>query len=108
MIIIRFSFAHSDKISIMMSKEIKVFGVGSSLDKDLLKTIQMAIQELGITIQINEFNDIQSFLKYKISAIPAMMVDNEIVVHGRVPSVSEIKKFLTLGFNESNENSISH
>lgn len=91
-----------------MSKEIKVFGVGSSLDKDLMKTIQMAIEELGINIEIEEFHDIQSFLKYKISAIPALIINNEIVVHGRVPSVSEIKKFLTLGFNDSHENSISH
>jgi len=91
-----------------MSKEIKVFGVGSSLDKDLMKTIQRAIEELGINIEIEEFNDIQSFLKYKISAIPALIINNQIVVHGRVPSVSEIKKFLTLGFNDYNENSISH
>jgi hypothetical protein len=91
-----------------MSKEIKVFGVGSLLDKDLMKSILIAVDELGLTIQIEEFNDIQSFLKYKISAIPALIINKDIVVHGRVPSVSEIKKFLTLELNDPDENSFSY
>lgn len=78
-----------------MNKKLLVFGVGSSLDKDLMKAIEKAVNELNITVDLKTFSDIQSFLSYKISAIPALIVEDEIVVHGRVPSVSELKAYLT-------------
>ena len=78
-----------------MNKKLLVFGVGSSLDKDLMKAIEEAVNELNITVDLKTFSDIQSFLSYKISAIPALIVEDEIVVHGRVPSVSELKAYLT-------------
>lgn len=78
-----------------MNKKLLVFGVGSTLDKDLMKAIEKAVNELNITVDLKTFSDIQSFLSYKISAIPALIVEDEIVVHGRVPSVSELKAYLT-------------
>ncbi len=78
-----------------MNKKLLVFGVGSSLDKDLMKAIEEAVNELNIKVDLKTFSDIQSFLSYKISAIPALIVEDEIVVHGRVPSVSELKAYLT-------------
>ncbi|MEY2949698.1 MAG: thioredoxin family protein [Saprospiraceae bacterium] len=85
-----------------MNKKLLVFGVGSSLDKDLMKAIEEAVNELNITVDLKTFSDIQSFLSYKISAIPALIVEDEIVVHGRVPSVSELKAYLTTDQEVSN------
>jgi len=85
-----------------MNKKLLVFGVGSSLDKDLMKAIEEAVNELNITVDLKTFSDIQSFLSYKISAIPALIVEDEIVVHGRVPSVSELKAYLTTNQEVSN------
>jgi len=53
-------------------------------------------------VDLKTFSDIQSFLSYKISAIPALIVEDEIVVHGRVPSVSELKAYLTTNQEVSN------
>lgn len=78
-----------------MSKKLLVFGVGSSLDKDFMKAIEAAVSELNITVDLKTFSDIQSFLRYRISAIPALIVGDKIVVHGRVPSISEVKGYLT-------------
>lgn len=85
-----------------MNKKLLVFGVGSSLDKDLMKAIEEAVNELNITVDLKTFSDIQSFLSYKISAIPALIVEDEIVVYGRVPSVSELKAYLTTDQEVSN------
>jgi len=85
-----------------MNKKLLVFGVGSSLDKDLMKAIEEAVNELNIMVDLKTFSDIQSFLSYKISAIPALIVEDEIVVHGRVPSVSELKAYLTTNQEVSN------
>lgn len=85
-----------------MNKKLLVFGVGSSLDKDLMIAIEEAVNELNITVDLKTFSDIQSFLSYKISAIPALIVEDEIVVHGRVPSVSELKAYLTTDQEVSN------
>lgn len=85
-----------------MNKKLLVFGVGSSLDKDLMKAIEEAVNELNIMVDLKTFSDIQSFLSYKISAIPALIVEDEIVVYGRVPSVSELKAYLTTNQEVSN------
>lgn len=85
-----------------MSKKLLVFGVGSSLDKALMKAIEAAVNELNLSVELSTFSDIQSFLRYKISAIPALIIGDEIVVHGRVPSVSELKAYLTTSSDVSN------
>jgi hypothetical protein len=85
-----------------MSKKLLVFGVGSSLDKDFMKAIDTAVSELNLSVDLKTFSDIQSFLKYKISAIPALIVGDEIVVHGRVPTVSELKGYLISSSELSN------
>ncbi len=85
-----------------MSKKLLVFGVGSSLDKDFMNAIEAAVSELNITVDLKTFSDIQSFLRYKISAIPALIVGDKIVVHGRVPSITELKDYLTSGSEVTN------
>ena len=87
---------------LLMSKKLLVFGVGSSLDKDFMNAIEAAVSELNITVDLKTFSDIQSFLRYKISAIPALIVGDKIVVHGRVPSITELKDYLTSGSEVTN------
>jgi hypothetical protein len=85
-----------------MNIKLLVFGVGSSLDKDFMRAIELAVNELNISVDLKTFTDIQSFLKYKISAIPALIVEDEIVVHGRVPSIAELKALLIANSEISN------
>jgi len=75
-------------------RPIKILGVGSERDRMLFQTIEMASQELGISVDIQLVSDIKSFLKIGITAIPALMIDEKVLTNGRIPGVSEVKSLL--------------
>ncbi|MEN0006359.1 MAG: thioredoxin family protein [Bacteroidota bacterium] len=78
-----------------MKYQVIIFGMGSQSDKILLKSVQMAAQELGLRIEVFEKRDISEFVEIGITSIPALAINEQIVSHGRVPSVSEIKGFFS-------------
>ena len=73
---------------------VSVFGVGTNLDQVLLQSVQMAVEELKLSVEIDVVRDINQFMQKGISAIPALAIDDNVLVHGRVPSVTEIKGLL--------------
>lgn len=74
--------------------QISVYGVGSSQDLVLFQSLKMAVEELMIPVNIKEIRDIDLFVEKGISAIPALAINDEVIVYGRVPSVTEIKALL--------------
>jgi small redox-active disulfide protein 2 len=76
------------------NKGVKIMGVGSARDRELLESVQMAVRELGMTIDIQMVSDINTFLKMGITAIPAMVINGRVVANGRIPGIMEIKSLL--------------
>jgi len=79
----------------VMKKVIKIMGVGSSRDQELIQSVQMAAREMGLPIDIQLVSDLNAFLQSGITAIPAMMIEGEVVANGRIPGVVEIKSMLS-------------
>ncbi len=77
-----------------MKKIVKIMGVGSSRDQELMRSVEIAAREMGLPIDIQLVSDINSFLRLGITAIPAMMIEGEVVVNGRIPGILEIKSML--------------
>ena len=76
------------------NKGVTIMGVGSARDLELLESVEMAVRELGMTIDIQMISDINTFLKMGITAIPAMVINGRVVANGRIPGVMEIKSLL--------------
>lgn len=76
--------------------EIKVLGTGCSKCKSLEKATKEAVSELGIDVQVEKVEDIMKIMEFGVMTTPALVVNNKVVVSGRVPKISEIKEFLTL------------
>ena len=74
--------------------EIKVLGTGCAKCKALEKATREAVGQTGVNATITKVEDIVEIMKYNVMTTPALVVDGEIVVKGKVPSVDEIKKFL--------------
>ncbi len=81
-------------IPLKMKKLVKILGVGSSRDRVLAESLRMAADELGLNLEIQYVTDIEAFLKMGISAIPALVIEDQVVANGRVPGVSELKNLL--------------
>lgn len=75
--------------------EIKVLGTGCSKCKALEKVTREAVEKTGVNATITKVEDIVEIMKFNVMTTPALVIDGEIVVKGKVPSVAEISKFLT-------------
>ncbi len=73
---------------------IKILGSGCSNCKNLEKATINAVSELGLNATISKVEDIQQIMGYGIMRTPALVVDEKVLVYGRVPSVNEIKELL--------------
>ena len=74
--------------------EIKILGPGCPKCKTLDKITREVVEKNGINASITKVEDIMEIMKYGVMSTPALVVDEKVVVKGRVPSSEEIKQFL--------------
>jgi len=75
--------------------DIKVLGSGCAKCKTLEKVTRVVIEELKLDATIEKVEDIQKIVEYGVMFTPALVVDGEVVVKGRVPKVEELKSILS-------------
>jgi small redox-active disulfide protein 2 len=75
--------------------EIKILGPGCPKCKTLDKITREVVEKNGINATITKVEDIMEIMKYGVMSTPALVVDETVVVKGRVPSADEIKQLLT-------------
>ncbi|MEZ0537549.1 thioredoxin family protein [Caldicellulosiruptoraceae bacterium PP1] len=73
---------------------IKVLGGGCANCKKLKENTKKALDELNLDATILEVTDYQKILEYGVMRTPALVVDEKVVLSGRVASSNEIKRFL--------------
>jgi small redox-active disulfide protein 2 len=73
---------------------IKVLGTGCANCKTLEKHTRQAVAELGNCAEVFKIEDITRIIEYKVLHTPALVIDEKVVLSGRVPSVSEIKELI--------------
>jgi len=73
---------------------IKVLGSGCANCKKLEANVREAVKELGIEATIEKVQDFKDIMAYGVMKTPALVVDEQVKVMGRVPSVEDIKKYL--------------
>jgi len=77
-------------------KSIKIIGRGCSKCERLEEMVIEAAEELGIDYEIEKINDMKEISKYGVMLTPAMVVDGDLKISGKVPPKKEIKKILSL------------
>ncbi len=76
-------------------RRIKILGVGAAVDKALLLSVESAIRETNIPVEIEMVTDLERLLKSGVEAIPALIVDGTVVSTGKLLSMQDIIGFLT-------------
>lgn len=74
---------------------IKILGTGCAKCTQLEKTAKEAVEELGIDAKIEEVKDIIKIISYPILATPGLVIDEQVVCSGKIPSKDEMKKYIT-------------
>ena len=75
-------------------KEVKVLGTVCAKCTHLMEQTQLAAKELGIECSIEKIEDIQKIVGFGVMMTPALVVDGQVKMTGKVPSLDELKKLL--------------
>lgn len=76
-------------------KKVEVLGPGCPRCQELMKRTEQAARELGLECQVEKVSDITKITTYGVMMTPALVVDGEVVLVGKVPDSEDIKKLLT-------------
>lgn len=73
---------------------IKILGPGCQRCKVLERTTREAVIETGINASVEKVEDIVKIMEYGIMHTPGLVINEKVVLSGRVPSLREIKEIL--------------
>lgn len=73
---------------------IKILGMGCCNCGKLYETTQEVVKELGIEATIEKIEDMAKIIEYGVMRTPALVIDEQVVIQGRIPKKEEIKKLL--------------
>jgi len=74
--------------------EIKVLGPGCKRCQQTEQVVNQALQELGITANLDHVKDPIEISNYGVFGTPAVVINGEVKCVGKVPSKDEVKKWL--------------
>jgi len=74
--------------------KIEILGSGCAKCKSVEKLVRNVVEELGIQADIVKIEDLQEIVNRGIMMTPAVFIDGESKIVGRVPTADELKKLL--------------
>lgn len=75
-------------------KKIQILGTGCPKCKKLYEAVQQAAKEASIEAEVTKVEDINEIMKLGVMMTPALVVDGEVKVVGRVPRPDELKSMI--------------
>ena len=78
-----------------MSIVIKILGTGCPKCKTTINLVEEVVKENNIDAVVEKVDDIMEIMKYDILSTPAIVIDENIMIKGRVPNKNEVLQLLT-------------
>lgn len=75
--------------------EIKVLGTGCANCNRLEQAVRGKVAELRLDARIEKVEDIMKIISFGVRRTPALVIDDKVVLYGRVPSDKELTELLT-------------
>jgi small redox-active disulfide protein 2 len=75
-------------------KKLQVLGPGCPKCEELAKRTEEAAKALGVDYELEKVKDLNQMMSLGVFMTPALVVDGEVKVVGKVPSEEEIKKII--------------
>jgi small redox-active disulfide protein 2 len=73
---------------------IKVLGPGCARCHQVEQTTREVVKELGIDASIEEVKDIKKIMEYPVLTTPGLVLNEELVCSGRIPTKAEVTQFI--------------
>lgn len=73
---------------------IKILGPGCANCTNLEKVTRQAVADLGIDATFEKVTNYAVMMGYNVMRTPALVVDEKVVLSGRVPTATQVKELL--------------
>ena len=74
--------------------KIQILGTGCPKCKQLAENAEAAAKELGIDFELEKVTSITDIMSFGVMMTPALVIDGEVKISGKVPNQEAIKEFL--------------
>ncbi len=74
--------------------DIKILGTGCVNCTNLETLTRKVLLELGLDVEIEKVTDPGEIVSWGVMSTPALVIDDEVVLVGRVPAAGDLKKLL--------------
>ncbi|WP_029912891.1 thioredoxin family protein [Pelobacter seleniigenes] len=62
--------------------------------QNTVENVREALSKLGVEAEVHQYNDSKKMIDNRIYVVPALMIDDQVRIAGRVPAVDEIVNFI--------------
>jgi small redox-active disulfide protein 2 len=75
--------------------KIEVLGAGCEKCHKLYAAVEQAMRFVGIEAELRKVENMEEILRYQVLMTPALVIDGQVKVAGRVPDQAELTTMLT-------------
>ncbi len=77
-----------------MSKQIKILGTGCPKCKQLTALVEEVVNENQLDATVEKVEDIAEIMQYNVMTTPALVVNEQVTLKGRIPAKAELLEIL--------------
>ncbi|SDE65067.1 thioredoxin family protein [Desulfuromonas thiophila] len=74
--------------------KIQILGTGCAKCTALAQAASQAAEQLGLAVELEKISDLNQIMAFGVMLTPALAVDGQVRLVGKVPSVAELKTLL--------------
>ena len=74
--------------------QLLILGTGCAKCAKLYEATEQAAQSLGLPYELEKVTDLKRIMSFGVMTTPALVVDGQVKISGKVPAVDEIKTML--------------
>ncbi len=75
--------------------KIEILGTGCPKCKKTKETVEKVLKESGVAAEVIKVEDFETILNYGVMVTPALVIDGEVKLAGKVPGPEEIRNWIT-------------
>ncbi len=77
--------------------KIAVLGTGCAKCRQTEEAVRKAVEEANVDATIYKVEDIRDIVRFRVMATPAVAIDGQVKLWGKVPTVEQVKALLATG-----------
>jgi small redox-active disulfide protein 2 len=84
--------------------KIKILGTGCAKCHQLEQVARDVVKELAVNATVEEVKDMKKIMTYPILMMPGLVINEELVCSGKVPSKAEVTQMIINGLEKEERN----